>query len=221
MRDELEDIGFRILNPEARASIIRRFLTLRRETGDITPRITEDIRHALAQAGVEATVFGREKKPYSIWRKMQETKEGFSRLSDIYGFRIITRALPDCYTALGAVHRRWTAVPGRFKDYISQPKSNGYRSIHTTVSAATASASRSRSAPPRCTPSPRTGVAAHWVLQERRALREPLRRRSLPVAAQPHGRASNRPRSPATSSNTSSSRCSRTRCSASRPRARS
>ena len=134
MRDELEDISFRILNPEARNSIIRRFLTLRNESGEAIPKITEDIRTVLAHARVDAEVIGREKKPYSIWRKMEEKKEGFSRLSDIYGFRIVTRSVEDCYVALGAVHQRWRAVPGRVKDYISQPKSNGYRSIHTTVS---------------------------------------------------------------------------------------
>ncbi len=126
MRDELEDIAFRVLNPEARSSIIRRFVTLRNETGDVIPKITDDIRLALAAAGVEAEVFGREKKPYSIWRKMEEKKEGFSRLSDIYGFRIITRDLPSCYKALGAVHQRWAAVPGRFKDYIIFFNYKGY-----------------------------------------------------------------------------------------------
>ena len=96
MRDELEDISFRILNPEARNSIIRRFLTLRNESGDVIPKITEDIRTVLAGAGVTAEVLGREKKPYSIWRKMEEKKEGFSRLSDIYGFRIVTRSVEEC-----------------------------------------------------------------------------------------------------------------------------
>lgn len=162
MRDELEDIGFRILNPEARKSIIRRFVTLRNETGDVIPQITEDIRHALKQAKVEAVVFGREKKPYSIWRKMEEKKEGFSRLSDIYGFRIITPSVADAYTALGAVHQRWTAVPGRFKDYISQPKSNGYRSIHTTVSGRDGKRVEVQIRTAEMHAVAETGVAAHW-----------------------------------------------------------
>ncbi|MEY8841613.1 HD domain-containing protein, partial [Cribrihabitans sp. XS_ASV171] len=90
MREELEDLAFRVLNPEGRQSIIRRFITLQRETGDVIHRITGDMRHELDKAGIEAEVFGRAKKPYSIWRKMQEKEQGFSRLSDIYGFRIIT-----------------------------------------------------------------------------------------------------------------------------------
>ncbi len=134
MREELEDLAFRVLNPEGRQSIIRRFITLQRETGDVIQRITGDMRHELEKAGIEAEVFGRAKKPYSIWRKMQEKQQSFSRLSDIYGFRVITTSEDECYRALGTIHRRWRAVPGRFKDYISQPKTNGYRSIHTTVS---------------------------------------------------------------------------------------
>ena len=134
IREELEDLSFSVLNSDARNSIIRRFVNLRSETGDLISKITEDIRNELAKVKVVADVIGREKRPYSIWRKMEEKKEGFHRLSDIYGFRIITENESDCYVSLGAVHRRWRAVPGRFKDYISQPKSNGYRSIHTTVS---------------------------------------------------------------------------------------
>ena len=134
MREELEDLAFKVLNPEGRASIMRRFIMLQKETGDVIHRITGDMRGELEKVGIEAQVFGRAKKPYSIWRKMQEKDLGFSRLSDIYGFRVITDNEMDCYCALGAIHQRWRAVPGRFKDYISQPKSNGYRSIHTTVS---------------------------------------------------------------------------------------
>ncbi len=174
MRDELEDIGFRILNPEARASIIRRFLTLRNETGDVIPKITDDIRTVLRAAGVEAEVFGREKKPYSIWRKMEEKKEGFSRLSDIYGFRIVTGALPDCYTALGAVHQRWAAVPGRFKDYISQPKSNGYRSIHTTVSGRDGKRVEVQIRTREMHAVAETGVAAHWSYRDGERFENPF-----------------------------------------------
>ncbi|MEO0923543.1 MAG: HD domain-containing protein, partial [Pseudomonadota bacterium] len=134
IREELEDLAFRVLNPEGRASIMRRFITLQRETGDVIERITSDMRHELDNAGIKAEILGRAKKPYSIWRKMQEKEMAFSRLSDIYGFRLITETEEECYRVLGVIHRRWRSVPGRFKDYISQPKSNGYRSIHTTVS---------------------------------------------------------------------------------------
>ena len=116
IREELEDLSFRVLNSEARSSIMRRFLTLRSQSGDVITKIADDIRTALDSYEIKGNVTGREKKPYSIWRKMEEKQEGFSRLSDIYGFRIITRDEVDCYRALGAIHQRWKAVPGRFKD---------------------------------------------------------------------------------------------------------
>ena len=166
MREELEDLAFRVLNPEGRQSIIRRFITLQRETGDVIHRITGDMRHELEKAGIEAEVFGRAKKPYSIWRKMQEKKQGFSRLSDIYGFRVITTSNEDCYRALGAIHTRWKSVPGRFKDYISQPKSNGYRSIHTTVSGRDGKRVEVQIRTRQMHDVAETGVAAHWSYRD-------------------------------------------------------
>ena len=134
IREDLEDLSFRVLNPEGRQSIIRRFVTLQKETGDVIERIKSDMLFELEKADVYAEITGRAKKPYSIWRKMEEKNIPFSRLSDIYGFRAICENEADCYRTLGVIHQRWRAIPGRFKDYISQPKSNGYRSIHTTVS---------------------------------------------------------------------------------------
>ncbi|MCC5976297.1 MAG: bifunctional (p)ppGpp synthetase/guanosine-3',5'-bis(diphosphate) 3'-pyrophosphohydrolase [Rubellimicrobium sp.] len=166
MREELEDHAFRVLNPEARSSIIRRFITLQRETGDVIQKITADMRSELEKAGIEAEVTGRAKKPYSIWRKMQEKEQGFSRLSDIYGFRIITRSEADCYRVLGAIHQRWRAVPGRFKDYISQPKSNGYRSIHTTVSGRDGKRVEVQIRTREMHEVAETGVAAHWSYRD-------------------------------------------------------
>ena len=131
MREELEDLSFKVLNPDGRNSIMRRYLVLQQESGDVIQRITGDMRTELAKSDIEATVLGRAKRPYSIWRKMEEKEQSFSRLSDVYGFRIITDTEDECYRILGVIHRRWRSVPGRFKDYISQPKSNGYRSIHT------------------------------------------------------------------------------------------
>ena len=166
MREELEDLAFRVLNPEARNSIIRRFITLQRESGDVINKITSDIRAELEKEGIEAEVFGRAKKPYSIWRKMQEKDQGFSRLSDIYGFRIITETEADCYRVLGAIHRRWRAVPGRFKDYISQPKSNGYRSIHTTVSGRDGKRVEIQIRTRQMHEVAEAGVAAHWAYRD-------------------------------------------------------
>ncbi len=166
MREELEDLAFRVLNSEARNSIMRRFITLQRETGDVIHKITNDIRLELEKAGIEADVFGRAKKPYSIWRKMEKKEQGFSRLSDIYGFRIITENEADCYRVLGAIHQRWRAVPGRFKDYISQPKSNGYRSIHTTVSGRDGKRVEVQIRTRQMNEVAEVGVAAHWAYRD-------------------------------------------------------
>ncbi|CUJ82922.1 bifunctional (p)ppGpp synthetase/guanosine-3',5'-bis(diphosphate) 3'-pyrophosphohydrolase [Shimia thalassica] len=166
MREELEDLAFKVLNPEGRASIMRRFITLQKETGDVIGRITDDMTHELDKAGIEAKILGRAKKPYSIWRKMQAKDQGFSRLSDIYGFRIITNSEADCYGVLGAIHQRWRAVPGRFKDYISQPKSNGYRSIHTTVSGRDGRRVEVQIRTHQMHDVAETGVAAHWSYKD-------------------------------------------------------
>ncbi len=166
MREELEDLAFRVLNPDARNSIIRRFITLQRETGDVVHKITADIRLELDKAQIEADVYGRAKKPYSIWRKMQEKDLAFSRLSDIYGFRVICGSEADCYRILGVIHQRWRAVPGRFKDYISQPKTNGYRSIHTTVSGRDGKRVEVQIRTRQMHEVAEAGVAAHWSYRD-------------------------------------------------------
>ncbi|TQV66471.1 bifunctional (p)ppGpp synthetase/guanosine-3',5'-bis(diphosphate) 3'-pyrophosphohydrolase [Aliiroseovarius halocynthiae] len=166
MREELEDLAFHVLNPEGRSSIMRRFLRLQKESGDVIEKITGDIRLELDKAGITAQAFGRAKKPYSIWRKMEEKGQSFSRLSDTYGFRVITENDADCYRVLGAIHQRWRAVPGRFKDYISQPKSNGYRSIHTTVSGRDGKRVEVQIRSREMHEVAETGVAAHWSYRD-------------------------------------------------------
>ncbi len=166
MREELEDLSFRVINPEARNSIMRRFLVLQRESGDVVHQISADIRSVLDRAVIEADVYGRAKKPYSIWRKMQEKDLAFSRLSDIYGFRVICGSVADCYRILGVIHQRWRAVPGRFKDYISQPKNNGYRSIHTSVSGRDGQRVEVQIRTREMHEVAEAGVAAHWSYRE-------------------------------------------------------
>ena len=174
MREELEDLAFRVLNPEARNSIMRRFITLQRETGDVIEKITADIEREMEKASIEGQVLGRAKKPHSIWRKMEEKKIGFSRLSDIYGFRIIVGSEADCYATLGTVHQRWRAVPGRFKDYISQPKSNGYRSLHTTVSGRDAKRVEVQIRTRQMHEVAEAGVAAHWAYRDGQRAENPF-----------------------------------------------
>jgi len=166
MREELEDLAFKVLNPEGRASIMRRFILLQRESGDVIHKISTDMIAELKSAKIKADVFGRAKKPYSIWRKMQQKELSFSRLSDIYGFRIICETEDDCYRVLGTIHRRWRSVPGRFKDYISQPKSNGYRSLHTTVSGRDGKQVEVQIRTTQMHDVAESGVAAHWSYRD-------------------------------------------------------
>ena len=134
MREELEDLAFRNLMPGARVSVLRRLVTLRRRHGEmVIPDVETEIAETLAKIGLVAEVEGRQKRPYSIWRKMHRENIGFESLSDIVAFRTIVANNEACYRALGALHAKWRAVPGRFKDYISNPKGNGYNSIHTTL----------------------------------------------------------------------------------------
>jgi GTP pyrophosphokinase len=133
LREELEDLAFRWLHPEAYRAVTDRLATLRARNRNLVEEISGGLASKLAEAGVTADVSGREKKPYSIWRKMENRQISLEQLSDIYGFRVIVPATEDCYRVVGIVHTTWRAVPGRFKDYISTPKQNGYQSIHTTV----------------------------------------------------------------------------------------
>lgn len=130
---ELEELAFEHLNATARVAIQRRLEALKLEHGRAIEGVSREVELVLSEAGVHAHVKGREKTPYSIWRKLQRKSVGFSSLSDIYGFRVIVEAEDDCYRALGVIHRTWPMVPERFKDFISTPKSNNYRSLHTTV----------------------------------------------------------------------------------------
>jgi len=130
---ELEELAFEHLNATARVAIQRRLEALKLEHGRAIEGVSREIETVLSEAGIPAHVKGREKTPYSIWRKLQRKSVGFSSLSDIYGFRVIVEAEDDCYRALGVIHRAWPMVPERFKDFISTPKSNNYRSLHTTV----------------------------------------------------------------------------------------
>lgn len=133
MKMELEDLAFTELHGDARGSIIARLNFLREQGGDLIGRILEELRKTLEEAGVQATVSGREKTPYSIWLKMQRKNVGFEQLSDIMAFRVVVDSMEDCYRALGVIHSKYPMVPNRFKDYISTPKPNGYRSLHTGV----------------------------------------------------------------------------------------
>jgi GTP pyrophosphokinase len=132
-KDQLEDLAFAELNKDGRDSVLARLEFLKGQGKDLSERIIGELRQRLAEDGVSAAVSGRMKTPYSVWRKMQRKNITFEQLSDIMAFRVVVGSLGDCYHALGQLHSRYPVVPGRFKDYISTPKPNGYRSLHTTI----------------------------------------------------------------------------------------
>ena len=133
LREELEDLSFQVINPEARQTIVDRLNIIRDRSGELVQNISDALEAKLASAGIEAEIAGREKRPHSIWRKMERTHIALEQLSDIYGFRVVVGSISECYQALGVIHQAWRVVPGRFKDYISTPKQNDYRSLHTTI----------------------------------------------------------------------------------------
>lgn len=134
VKDELEDLAFAILNPDARDSVVKRLVFLEERAGEgLVERIETALTDVLAAEGMPVAVTGRRKTPFSVWRKMERQQVGFEMLSDIMAFRIVVNDVASCYQALGVVHAAYPVVPGLFKDYISVPKQNGYRSLHTVV----------------------------------------------------------------------------------------
>ncbi|MDO9411880.1 MAG: bifunctional (p)ppGpp synthetase/guanosine-3',5'-bis(diphosphate) 3'-pyrophosphohydrolase [Pseudolabrys sp.] len=133
MREELDNLAFRELYPDAYKVVTARLASLADRNGQLITEIEQQLTKKLADRGIPARVTGRAKRAYSIWRKMERKSVGFEQLSDIFGFRVVVNTLAECYQALGIVHTTWPMVPQRFKDYISTPKGNDYHSLHTTV----------------------------------------------------------------------------------------
>ncbi len=133
MKDELQELAFRWLHPQAYETLVNQLNALRQRNRNLIQTIAEELQAKLAEHGISAEVSSREKKPYSVWKKMENRQISLEQLSDIYGFRVIVEKVEECYAVLGAVHTTWRSVPGRFKDYISTPKYNDYQSIHTTI----------------------------------------------------------------------------------------
>ena len=133
IRDELEDLSFEILNNDARKLIKKRLDEIKLDTKDVFEVLSFELSEILNENHINAEIYGREKSPFSIWRKVQKKRVSLEQITDIIGFRIILDNVDDCYKTLGIFHKRWNCIPGKFKDYISSPKINGYESIHTSV----------------------------------------------------------------------------------------
>jgi len=166
IKEELEDLAFAELNMDARNSVHTRLEFLREEAGDIVPRILSALREMLAGHRLRAVVEGREKRLYSIWRKMEIKSIAFEQLSDIVAFRIIVDSEAECYRALGFVHGAYPMVPGKFKDYISTPKPNGYRSLHTSVMGPEKQRIEIQIRTREMHEEAELGVAAHWAFKQ-------------------------------------------------------
>ena len=133
IRDELEDLSFEILNLEARQLIQTRLSEIKKDKENLFESLSSQIKNLLIENGINASIYGREKTPFSIWRKLQKKRVSLEQITDIIGFRIILNDADECYQTLGILHKKWNCIPGKFKDYISSPKINGYKSLHTSV----------------------------------------------------------------------------------------
>lgn len=133
MKDELEDLSFSFLYPDACNSIKRRLEFLREHGEDMVPMIERELEKTLSDTGLPVKVAGREKRPFSIWSKMQRKNVSFERIADIIAFRVLVDSVEECYRALGILHTHYACIPHHFDDYISTPKPNGYRSLHTEL----------------------------------------------------------------------------------------
>ncbi|HEX4694515.1 bifunctional (p)ppGpp synthetase/guanosine-3',5'-bis(diphosphate) 3'-pyrophosphohydrolase [Sphingomonas sp.] len=160
---EMQTLAFAQLEREAYESISKRLVQLKEGGGDRIAKIGSGLKLLLSRQGVDADISGREKHPYSIWKKMGERHISFEQLSDIMAFRAIVPTEEDCYRALGIIHRRWPAVPGRFKDYISTPKRNGYRSLHTSIMHAGDTRVEIQIRTEEMHAEAEYGLAAHWA----------------------------------------------------------
>lgn len=167
IKDELQDLAFAEINPEGRNSIISRLSYLRKQGGNIIEKIVAHLAETMKQSGLKnAEIYGREKSPYSIWRKMEHKNISFEQLADIMAFRIMVDTLPDCYHALGAVHSAYHMIPESFKDFISTPKENGYKSLHTIVMGPEQERIEVQIRTKEMHEIAEMGVAAHWSYKQ-------------------------------------------------------
>ncbi len=167
VKRELEELAFAELNPDGRTSVLARLDYLKEKGEQIVPQVEAELVKTLKEGGLDAQVTGREKTPYSIWRKMQQKNVSFEQLADIMAFRIIVPDVAQCYQALGLLHGRYQVLPQRFKDYISVPKPNGYRSLHTGVIGPLGQRIEIQIRTGEMQDQAERGVAAHWVYKDR------------------------------------------------------
>ena len=166
IRDELEDLAFNVLNTEARSMIVDRIEKIAPNTQILFEETSNDILSLLSVNKVFGKITGREKTPFSIWRKIQSKRVSLEQITDLIGFRIILDSVDDCYKVLGIFHQKWKMIPGRFKDYISTPKSNNYRSLHTTVIGPKNQRMEIQIRTSKMQDFAERGIASHWIYKD-------------------------------------------------------
>ena len=163
IRDELEDLSFQKLNPDARNLVVERLSINKKNRENSFKEISKNFTKILKNSGVNAKIVGREKTPFSIWKKMQSKRVSLEQLTDIIGFRVIVNDVVTCYKVLGVFHSNWSAIPGRFKDYISTPKINNYKSIHTAVIGPNKERVAIQIRTQQMQEFAERGIASHWI----------------------------------------------------------
>jgi GTP diphosphokinase / guanosine-3',5'-bis(diphosphate) 3'-diphosphatase len=173
MREELEGLAFRQINPDAWKTVTEKLAQLLQSNRGLLTGIENDLSQLFEKNHINAEVHSRQKKSYSVFRKMESKGLSFEQLSDIFGFRVLVDNIDDCYRALGAIHTTWQTVPGRFKDYISTPKQNDYRSIHTTIVGPSNQRVELQIRTHRMDSIAEYGVAAHAIYKEKSERKDP------------------------------------------------
>ena len=163
IRDELEDLSFQKLNPDARNLVVERLSINKKNRENSFKEISKNFTKILKNSGVNAKIVGREKTPFSIWKKMQSKRVSLEQLTDIIGFRVIVKDVVTCYKVLGVFHSNWSTIPGRFKDYISTPKINNYKSIHTAVIGPNKERVAIQIRTQQMQEFAERGIASHWI----------------------------------------------------------
>ena len=166
IKRELEDLAFEVINPEAHSSICTRLDMLKSKQSDIVEKIIQQLKKDIEPSGIRATLYGREKTPYSIWRKMTMKNVAFEQICDIMAFRAIVPTVEDCYHVLGIMHTKYSMIPGRYRDFISTPKTNGYQSLHTGVIGPFNQRIEIQIRTPQMHEVAEMGIAAHWQYKQ-------------------------------------------------------
>lgn len=166
LKEELEDLSFTFFEPKIRDILIERLRISKKKKSKIVQFTKKELEKTLKKNKIKCSVFGREKTPYSIWKKLEIQHKSLEQLSDIFAFRVCVETIQECYEVLGILHCEWQAIPGKFKDYISTPKKNGYQSLHTTLIGPQNQRVEVQIRTEKMNDLAERGLAAHWIYKD-------------------------------------------------------